>query len=715
MRTKIYLLLAVLSITASFSVKAQKQLTIEDAVIGLWRQYYPETIKGLDLRPDTKEFSKIDGNILKSVSFDLKNETDLISLNDINNLLKTLKKSELKYFPSYSWVNKNTVRMFNNNDVFEIDIKNKTILKYIALDESAENIDYCEQNSMIAFTIGNNLNIINEKGEVTQISNERDPNIVFGQVVSRNEFGIHKGTFWSPQGNFLAFYKKDESYVTDYPLVNTYTRIATLKNIKYPMAGMESEIVSLGVYDIKTGKTIYLKTEGEKYQYLTNITWSPDEKYIYIAVLNREQNHMKFNRYKVSDGSLDKTLFEEKSEKYVEPLNPAIFLPNDPDKFIWQSRQDGFSHLYLYDVNGNKLNQITNGNFEVQEVYGFISKTKDIIIKANKESPIDFDIYRVNIETGAMIKLSKERGSHDAIISKDGTFIIDKYSNTNIPNEIIILDNKGKIINKILSSKNPLAEFNLGRMIIGTIKADDGTTDLYYRLITPPDFDSTKKYPAIVYVYGGPHAQLITNRWLGGAQGWDYYMAQKGYVMFTLDNRGSANRGFEFESIIHKHLGEVELRDQMSGVEFLKSLGYVDMERIGVHGWSYGGFMTTNMMLNQPEVFKVGVAGGPVTNWEYYEVMYGERYMGNPTTNTEGYKNSNLIEKVPNLKGRLMMIHGAQDPVVVWQHSLAFVQKCIENKILIDYFVYPEHEHNVRGIDRVHLMRIVTRYFDENL
>jgi len=234
-------------------------------------------------------------------------------------------------------------------------------------------------------------------------------------------------------------------------------------------------------------------------------------------------------------------------------------------------------------------------------------------------------------------------------------------------------------------------------------------------MILPPDFDATKKYPVIVYVYGGPHAQLVTNDWLGGASGWDFYMAQEGYIMFTLDNRGSANRGAAFENIIHRQLGVIESQDQMTGIEYLRSLGYADMDRIGVHGWSYGGFMTTTLMTDHADVFKVGVAGGPVINWELYEIMYGERYMDMPQENEEGYANNNLLNKVEKLTGRLMLIHGTADPVVVWQHSLNFVQKCVEKKVLVDYMVYPGHEHNVRGYDRIHLMRIVTRYFEDHL
>lgn len=715
MKKVVIFIIGFLLFTAQFAISQTKTLTIDEAVVGVWRELYPQYIRGLALRPETKEFTKIVKNELLSVSFDLKKEKTLINLDELNSVLKHTGKDECAYFPDYEWIDKNTIRFYETNNLIEFDIIKKELTKYIKLGESAENSDYCEANSMIAYTMDNNLSIIGADGQVKQISSEREKNIIYGQTVARNEFGIEKGTFWSPQGNYLAFYRKDESMVSDYPVVNTDKRVAEPEPIKYCMAGMKSEEVTLGIYDTKSEKITYIETGEPKEQYLTNITWSPDEKSVYIAVLNREQNHMKFNQYDITTGKFVKTLFEEEHDKYVEPLYPAKFLPTDPTKFIWQTRKDGFSHLYLYNTDGNQISQITKGNFEVQEVYGFTADGKDIIIKANKETPIDFDIYRVNIATGAMIRITRENGNHSATVSADGAYIIDNFSSTSVPNKYVIFDTKGKEIKTILTAENPLADYKLGKMSIGTLKANDGITDLYYRIILPPNFDETKKYPAIVYVYGGPHAQLVTDEWLGGAAGWDYYMAQQGYIMFTLDNRGSSNRGLEFENIIHRNLGDIECQDQLTGIDYLKSLGYVDMERIGVHGWSYGGFMTTTLMTDHADIFKVGVAGGPVINWELYEIMYGERYMDMPQENPDGYTKTNLLNKTEKLTGRLMLIHGTSDPVVVWQHSLNFVQKCIENKVLLDYFVYPGQEHNVRGYDRIHLMRIVTRYFEDHL
>lgn len=708
------LLISVLLLSTQLVFSQSEELTIDDAIVGVWREYYPEYIRGTDFRPETKELTIISENSLVSKSFNLKNEKTILSLDELNSIFKAAEKDEITYFPPYTWIDEVTIRFNQGNNIVDLDVKNKEITKYHVIHESAENIDFCEANGFAAYTVGNNLSLINEKGDIDQVSNDRNLEVIYGQTVARNEFGIEKGTFWSPKGNFIAFYRKDESMVTDYPIVNTAARIAEIDDVKYCMAGMKSEEVTLGIYNPKLEKTIYIKTGEPVEQYLTNIAWSPDEKTIYIAVLNREQNHMQLNAYSVKDGKFINTLFEEKSEKYVEPLHPMTFLPNDDSKFIWHTRKDGFSHLYLYDTSGKEISQITKGDFEVIEVYGFANDGKDLIIKANKETPIDFDIYRVNIESGAIIRITKDAGSHNAVVSKDGNYIIDNYTSTTVPNEYIVYDTKGKKLSTLLSAENPMAEVNLGKMEIGTLKANDGKTDLYYRIILPPDFDANKKYPVIVYVYGGPHAQLITNSWLNGG-GWAYYMAQQGYIMFTLDNRGSANRGAEFEQIIHRQLGIIEVQDQLTGIDYLKSLEYVDMDRIGVHGWSYGGFMTTTLMTTHSDIFKVGVAGGPVMNWELYEIMYGERYMDMPDENPEGYANNNLLDKAKDLKGRLMLIHGTSDPVVVWQHSLNFVEKCVEEKVLVDYMVYPGHEHNVRGYDRIHLMRMVTRYFEDNL
>ena len=701
-------------------VSAQKkQLTIEDAVAGQWRQLYPKHIQGVKPYSDN-DFTYITDykeiHLMNKTGKDVKIITDIKAL---NSALKTSGHNELKYFPywDYKWTDKEHLAFKINNNYYVYNIKTKKIETDVLLPDSADNINVCYKNNYVAYTINNNLYFADNKSKTVQITFDENKGIVNGSnYVHRQEFGINKGIFWSPEGTAIAFYRKDETMVADYPLVDISTRIASVKNTKYPMIGEKSEEVTLGIYNLKTGKTVFCDvTDFTKEHYLTSITWRPDGKYIFIGVLNREQNHLKMNMYNAATGAFVKTLFEEKNNRYVEPEHPLYFLPKSNDNFLYYSERDGFDHLYLYNTEGKLLKQVTKGNWAVLDIKGFDPEGKNVFIISTEKSPIEKHLYKVTVKTGKRIQLTSENGLHSVVLSNSKKYFFDSYSNTKTANNNRICDAKGNIVQKILTAKDPLNEYDLGKMTIGTIKAADGKTDLYYRLITPPHFDPKKKYPVVVYVYGGPHAQLVTDSRLGGARLWQFYMAQKGYVMFTIDNRGSANRGFEFESIIHRQCGQLEMKDQMKGIEFLESLPYVDKNRIGVHGWSYGGFMTASLITNYPETFKVAVAGGPVIDWKYYEVMYGERYMDTPKENPEGFKKTSLLNKAKDLKGRLLIIHGYVDPVVVPQNSLDFIRSCIKAGTDIDYFLYPESEHNMRGKTRVHLMKKVTRYFDDYL
>ena len=588
------------------------------------------------------------------------------------------------------------------------------------------NYDFCPATNNLAFTEGNNVHILSPDGRNTIVTRETQDGIVCGQAVHQREFGITKGMFWSPKGSALAFYRMDERMVTAYPLVNIDTRCATPVPHKYPMAGMKSHEVTVGVYQVATGQTVWLETGLPKEKYLTNIAWSPDEKSIYIAELNREQNEMHLVRYSALTGKKEADLFTETDRCYVEPQHPVLFLPNDPDKFIWQSEADGYNHLYLYDTTGKELRKLTGGEWVVTKVLGFSKDGNKVIFEGTAPHPVSPNmqgtgmqryIWETDLRTGDIMNcLSWKVGVHRWLLSPSGEYAIDYVSSPSTPRDIDLVRIKdAKVISTLLSAPDPFKSYRMPRIKVGHILAADGKTRLNYRLTLPPDLDETKKYPTIVYVYGGPKVQLVTGDWQNGARGWDLYMAQRGYVMFTVDSRGSANRGHAFESVIHRNLGINEMADQVKGVEFLKSLSYVDADRIGVHGWSYGGFMTTNLMLTYPEIFKVGVAGGPVIDWSNYEIMYGERYMDRPQDNPEGYKNANLKLKAGNLKGHLLMIHGDIDPVVVWQHSLGFLKACVEADTYPDYFVYPRHEHNVTGKDRPHLHEKITRYFDDYL
>ena len=549
-------------------------------------------------------------------------------------------------------------------------------------------------------------------------------NIVLGESVHRNEFGINGGLFWSPKGSRLAFYRMDQSMVKDYPLVNTKAREAEPMPIKYPMAGMKSHEVTVGVWDAAAQKLVYLDTRKdttvhEREMYLTNIAWSPDEKFVFIAKVNREQNHMWLEQYDAETGAFVKVLFEERDPRYVEPCEPMIFTPKG-DQFLWFSMRDGYKHLYLYNMDGSLVKQVTKGEYEVEGFIQFDKKGENIFIYANKGNLAGRDAYRVNLNSGEMwcitIQENGLHGTHTIALNEQGTAWVDLWSSVEVPMRADLRDLKHKnVVHTFFVAESPLKEYAMPGVKLGTLKAADGKTDLYYRLITPPNMKPGEKYPTLVYVYGGPHSQLVTDSWLAGGNLYFLFLAQQGYVVFTLDNRGTDNRGFEFESCTHRHLGEIEMADQMEGVKFLQSLPYVDKERMGVEGWSFGGFMTITMKLAHPEVFKVGCAGGPVIDWKWYEIMYGERYMDTPQENPEGYAASSLLDKAKNLEGRLLVIQGAEDNTVVPQHSTEFIERCINNFKQVDYFAYPHHEHNVLGRERLHLYQKMFQYYEDYL
>jgi len=638
----------------------------------------------------------------------------LIKIQQLSAAVKTLSLPEMRLLPMYTWVDNDRMTFTYNNKILRYTVSKNSVEELNTIPAKAEDIDIDRAQYRVAFTRDNNL-FVSINGKETTLTHDTDKGIVNGQAVHRNEFGITKGTFWSPTGNLLAFYRMDETMVAQYPIVDIESRIATVENIRYPMAGETSHQVTLGVYNPETGKTVFMKTAGPDDHYLTNISWDPSEKFVYIAELNRGQNHMKFNKYNAETGELVKTLFEETNERYVEPLVPALFLQTRPNQFIWQSQKDGYTHLYLYDTEGNLISQLTKGPWVVTAVNGFDQTERRLYYTSTEVNPIQRHLYVLDLKTLKSTKLTSLHGTHNPLLSADGNYVLDVLSSTDIARRYDLLDvTTGKPIRTIQEDVNPWKDIQRGESTLGTLKSKDGS-DLYYRLTKPADFDPSKKYPVIFYVYGGPHSQLVSDTWMGGGNAWFQLLAAKGYVIFTLDNHGTSNRGFAFESIIHRNLGTIEIEDQMVGVDYLKSLPFVDASRMAVDGWSYGGFMTISLMLKRPDVFKVATAGGPVIDWKWYEVMYGERYMDTPQENPEGYKNASLLNYVQNLKGRLLIIHDTKDVTVVWQNSLSFIKKCVDKQVQVDYFVYPGHEHNVSGPDRMHLYKKLFQYYQDHL
>ncbi len=619
----------------------------------------------------------------------------------------------LTRFPKINWLDDNAFWYQSASGVKQVSISDKKIVKETSTPGEAENQDVHQGSLKVAYTIGNSLWIADGK-TATEVAKSEKPGLVFGKSVHRNEFGISKGTFWSNKGDLLAYYAMDESMVTDYPLVELGSSPAKAKLIKYPMAGQKSHEVKLMIYNVNTGKSTVVVTEGDPEQYLTNITWSNDDKEIYIAIVNRDQNKCDLIAFDTQSGKYLRKVLTETSDTYTEPESGPIDLGTKG--LVWTSERSGVNMLYLYNKEGKLIRSLTPPNEQLIQVYGVDVAGKYIYYQVAFNKGLDRGIRRTQIDNGKAESLSPtQEGIYNAGFSGDYSLMSLNESSYKTPNKVSIWKTGDKVPMRIMhEASNPLATLSLGKTDAVSLKAADGT-ELNGRVIYPPSFDANKKYPIVVYLYGGPHAQMVTNGWLRGSNLWMQYMAQNGYVVFTMDNRGSANRGQKFESATFRKLGVVESDDQMVGIKWLKSQAWADTGKIGIHGWSFGGFMTTRMMLNNPGTFKCGVAGGPVMDWKMYEIMYTERYMDKPDQNPDGYKEANLVDKASKLKDKLLLIHGTIDDVVVWQHSQEFVKKCVDEGVQLDYFIYPGHAHNVVGKDRVHLMDKVSRYFFDNL
>ncbi len=712
-KTKLLLMAATMFTTQAM---AQKLLTLED-VMGGGSNYATMAPKSMR----TQWWGNTPVETTDDEVKDLNTGHSLCTVSDINNALgdESLEDAKRLTFP----IAGEPVALVKGKDKWRLaNWQTKEVEATLDVPDGSKNHDLHAASLHLAYTVQGNLYVTDAKGNTRKItqdgSEDGSEDIVYGTSVHRDEFGIYKGTFWSPDGSRLAFYRMDQSMVPSYPQVDITKRIAQTYADHYPMAGTTSHVVTVGVYDLAKDTVTWLKLVGEKDDYHTNIAWSPDARTIYIFELNRAQTDLRLVAYDATSGEVKGTILEEHNDKYVEPMHPIQFLPWDDSKAIMQSQRDGFNHIYLLDLSRQPatVTQLTHGSWVVQAVLGFNAKTKSIIYQSNEGDPLTSLVHSVTLK-GKTAQLGDQDGVHYGRLSPDGTQLLDVYSSPSVPRKVDLIDTGNGHSRNLLTATDPWAEqgYAIPETLCGTIKAADGQTDLYYRMVRPINFDPSQKYPTVVYVYGGPHAHNVEASWHWSMRGWEAYMATKGYLLFILDNRGAEWRGLDFEQVTFHHLGDVEMEDQMAGVEFLKSLPYVDADRLGVHGWSYGGYMTTNLMCTYPDVFKVGVAGGPVIDWKYYEVMYGERYMGTPETNPDGYRDCALTGKAKNLQGRLQIIYGYNDPTCVPQHTLSFIRAAADAGVQPDLFTYPGDGHNMFGRDQIHLHERITRYFEDYL
>ncbi|MCX6287029.1 MAG: DPP IV N-terminal domain-containing protein [Bacteroidetes bacterium] len=689
-----------------------KLMSMEDATLGTGLT--AKNLSQLQWNGDENAWLYVAKNCLVKGYPDKTLRDTILKLQSLNAKLKEAKEDTLPRFPVITVYKTSVFSFISKNRIISYSLADSSLQKLNSCSENAQNTDVAGHTFNTAYTMKNDL-FVSVNGKEYKVETSSNPDISYGSNrVHRNEFGISKGTFWSPAGDKLAYYYMNETGVATYPTVDITDPIAILDGTKYPMAGQKSHYVNIHIYSVETNTHIEMEAGADTAKYFTNVSWSPDGKLIYIAVLNREQDSMWMKTYDAGSGKFLKNLFLETDAKYVEPLNGPVFINDDASRFLWLSRRDGFNHFYLYEASGKLIKQLTKGSWEVSSYTWTDTKGEKIFFICNKGNPIGRSLYSLDLKSGTLNGLTSSAGIHNVKVSTDGNFFLDSYSSPTMSRKIELLDTKGGVKQELLTDANPLKDYRIGKTTIFTIK-NKLNTDLYCRIIRPVDFDSAKRYPVIIYVYGGPHSQLVTDSWLGGAGLFLNYLAEQGYVVFTLDNRGTSERGRDFEQAVFRHLGDAEVEDQMCGVKYLKALPWIDSTRIGINGWSYGGFLTISMMVRNPGTFKVGVCGGPVIDWKFYEVMYGERYMDTPQSNPEGYKNASLLNYVKKLNGKLLIIQGYQDGTVVPQNGLSFIKKCVEEGKQLDYFIYPGHEHNIRGKDRVHLNVKMYQYFKDYL
>lgn len=706
-------IIIILCVAFNCSYAQKTRITLEEALLQAGK-FRPDSQNSIQWSPVGNRWAYYDTATQKIVIETTSGSKTVINPQDLE---KAFGINVGRVPQSFSWATSDAFYINTGRAIYLYNISSKSGKKLIDWDVRADYMTISDSRDAIAYSTGGD--VYYKKGDkTTRITTDGDikGGIINGQSVHRNEFGIAGGIFLSHSGSKVAYYRKDESRVARYPIVNTTTRIATVEDIAYPMAGETSENVTLHIYDTTTGKTIEVKKQGGKEDYLTAITWDPNEKYIYIAELTRDQKHMSFNKFDATSGAYVKTLFKEDNNRWVEPEEAAIFFPSRPGEFFWRSERDGNVHYYRYSTDGQLLGRATDGVVQVERIIGLCGDLFYYVTTA--DAGMDRCIKFTDLKTGKVGFVHGEKGTWNGYLDPMGRYMVCTFTDLNTPFKVILTQlskdgrNMGKDIRTTFTAANPMQNHIVGQVKLGRIIKDG--REYNTRMVLPSDFDPTRRYPVLLYVYGGPHLQMVRNVFRGGADLWMHHMAERGYVIFTIDGRGTPSRGFGWESAIHRQCGTLEVQDQMIGIDFLKNQSFIYPDRIAVYGWSYGGFTSTSLMLTHPDVFKVAVAGGPVVDWKWYEVMYTERYMDTPQDNPEGFKNASLLGKIKNLKNPLLLIHGTSDPVVVWQHSQELVRAAITEGRQVDYMIYPGHEHNVYGRDRLHLITKVLDYIEKN-
>ena len=576
------------------------------------------------------------------------------------------------------------------------------------------------QGNFISFIRDQNLFVKNiETGEEKAITTEGGDAIKMGmaEFVAQEEMGRMTGYWWAPDESHIAFTKVDESPVDIITRSEIYADDIKMIEQRYPKAGTPNVNISLAVQNIASGERQWVDLGDNKDIYLARADWMPDSKTLTYQWQTRDQQTLELKAYNITNQQ-QTVLLKETSDTWVNLHDDLTFL-EDSEQFIWASERDGFKHLYLFNNDGSLVRQLTSGEWVVDDIEAIDEAKGLVYFSGRKDTPLESHLYKVTLQGDELARISSQDGYHSVSFASDASIYVDQFSTANRPPQVSLHQANGKQITWLeenkLDENHPLTPYleNWNEPEFGTLQTDDNAT-LHYRLYKPANTD--KKHPAIVYLYGGPHAQMVTNRWGGNRSLLLQYWVNQGYVVFTVDNRGSNYRGKGFEDPIYKKMGSIEVDDQVAGAKFLQSLPYVDGERIGVHGHSYGGYMTLMTMFKAPEYFKAGVSGAPVTDWRLYDTHYTERYMGNPKTDDQAYTDASVFPYAKDLKGDLLIYHGMADDNVLFTHSTRLYKHLQDEAIVFETMDYPGKKHSIRGKQTgIHLYKTITNFFNRSL
>jgi dipeptidyl-peptidase-4 len=601
----------------------------------------------------------------------------------------------------------NSLLFVGSNSLVLLDLKTMTPKAILGSEEEIEDPKFSPDSHWISFSRSANLFVVNiSSGAVTALTTGGSEEVLKGKLdwVYPEELDTRTAYWWSPDSAKIAYYEMDERPVTRYTIADMSSPTGGTEFTRYPQAGEANPIVRVGVVGVTGGETKWMDSGASTDVYLARVDWLPDSRQLAIQRINRAQNQLDLLFANATTGA-SKTILTE-SDKYWINISDDLYFFSDNKRFLWSSERTGYRHFYLYDNSGKELAQLTSGDWAISDLGGFgpgaanhpaVDEARGFIyFISNKDDVRETQLYRVSIGDKSLTRITKVAGSHDARIAPDASAFVDTYSNAATPARQDLYRMDGSKVAVVSEGKVPeLTEYKLSPIEFVEVTADDGNK-LNASLIKPLNFDPAKKYPVLINVYGGPHVQLVRNSWGGLRFLLDQVYAAQGYILFTLDNRGSWGRGHAFETPLYHHMGKIELQDQLAGVKYLKSLGYVDPARIGITGSSYGGYMTLEALFNAPEVFKLGVSDAPVTDWKLYDTIYTERYMGRPQDNADAYKESSPVNQAEHLRGKLMLVHGTGDDNVHFANSVELLNAMIDGGHYPDeLMIFPGRGHGI--------------------